>query len=490
MNGSRKSDKSVVSMKRANKFTGASVNAEAVEKRDLAEENLVQQNSFRAQRRAELQIALDRIRQKAAEDKEMQFTSLWHHVYNVDRLREAYYSLKRKASAGVDDVTWAEYGNDLEENLKDLSERLARGAYRAKPVRRVFISKTDGRQRPLGVPVLEDKIVQKSAVWVMNSIYEADFLGFSYGSRPSRSAHNALDAVTVGIERRKVNWVLDADISGFFDAMNHDWIIKFIEHRIADKRMVRHIKKWLNAGVLEDGVKTRSEEGAPQGGSASPLLANVYLHYVFDVWLQQWRLKHARGEVIAVRYVDDIIVGFQHRFDAERFLKEMKKRFLKFNLELHPTKTRLIEFGRFVKTNRNDRGDGKPETFDFLGFTHMCGEKRNGKFKVQRKTIGRRKRAKLAEIKQELKRRMHTPLPTQWKWLASVIIGHCRYYGVPGNRKSMDTFRTEVIKLWYKILRKRSQRDRTTWERVSRLANQYIPRVRIVHPYPSQRLRV
>jgi RNA-directed DNA polymerase len=490
MNGSRKSDKSVLSEKRRNKFAGAPVKAEAVEKRDLAKENSVQQNSFRAQYRAELQIALDRIRQKAAEDKGMQFTSLWHHVYNVDRLREAYYSLKRKASAGVDDVTWAGYGNDLEMNLKDLSERLVRGAYRAKPVRRVFINKSDGRHRPLGVPVLEDKIVQKSAVWVMNSIYEADFLGFSYGSRPLRSAHNALDAVTVGIERKKVSWVLDADISGFFDAMNHDWIIKFIEHRIADKRMVRHIKKWLNAGVLEDGVKTRCEEGTPQGGSVSPLLANVYLHYVFDVWLQQWRRKHARGEVIAVRYVDDIIVGFQHRSDAERFLKEMRERFLKFNLELHPVKTRLIEFGRFAKSNRNDRGDGKPETFDFLGFTHMCGVTRKGKFKVQRKTIGKRKRAKLAGIKQELKRRMHTPLPTQWKWLASVIVGHCRYYGVPGNRKAMDTFRTEVIKLWYKILRRRSQVDRTTWDRISRLASQYIPKVRTVHPYPSQRLRV
>jgi RNA-directed DNA polymerase len=490
MNDSRKSDKSVLSEKRRNKFSGAPVKAEAVEKRDLAEENLVQQNSFRTQHRAELQIALDRIRQKAAEDKEMQFTSLWHHVYNVDRLREAYYSLKRKASAGVDGVTWAEYGKDLETNLKDLSERLARGAYRAKAVRRVFINKSDGGQRPIGVPVVEDKIVQKSTVWVMNSIYEADFLGFSYGSRPSRSAHNALDAVTVGISRKKVNWVLDADVSGFYDAMNHDWIIKFVEHRIADKRMVRHIKKWLNAGVLEDGVKTRSEEGSPQGGSVSPMLANVYLHYVFDVWIQQWRSKHAKGDVIAVRYMDDIIVGFQHRFEAEQFLSEMKERFLKFNLKLHPVKTRLIEFGRFAKSNRNERGDGKPETFDFLGFTHMCSEKRNGKFKVQRQTIAKRKRAKLAEIKQEFKQRMHTPLPAQWKWLASVITGHCRYYGVPGNRKSMDTFRTEVIKLWYKILRRRSQKDKTTWERVSRLADQYIPKVRIVHPYPSQRLRV
>jgi RNA-directed DNA polymerase len=490
MDGSRKSDESVVPEKQSNKFVGAPVKAEIVEGRGLAKENLVQQNSDRTQCRAELQIALDRIRQKAAEDKEMQFTSLWHHVYNVDRLREAYYSLKRKASAGVDGVTWVEYGEDLECNLKDLSERLSRGAYRAKPVRRVFIDKSDGQKRPLGVPALEDKIVQKSAVQVLNSIYETDFLGLSYGSRPRRSAHNALDAVTVGIERKKVSWVLDADISGFFDAMNHDWIIKFIEHRIGDKRMVRHIKKWLNAGVLEDGKKIRSEEGTPQGGSISPLLANVYLHYVFDVWFQQWRRKHAKGDVIAVRYVDDIVAGFQHRSDAERFLIELKERFLKFNLKLHPTKTRLIEFGRFAKSNRNERGDGKPKTFDFLGFTHICGEKRNGKFKVQRKTIGKRQRGKLAEIKQEFKQRMHHSLPAQWKWLASVIVGHCRYYGVPGNRKAMDTFRTEIIKLWHKILRRRSQRDRTTWERVSRLASQHIPKVRIVHPYPNQRLRV
>ncbi len=411
-------------------------------------------------------------------------------MYNVDRLREAFFSIKKKAAAGVDGVTWAFYDENLEGNLLDLSGRLARGAYRAKPVRRVFIDKADGRKRPLGVPVLEDKIVQRSTVQVLNSIYETDFVGFSYGSRPRRSAHNALDAVTVGIERKKISWVLDADISGFFDAIDHEWLIKFIEHRIADKRVVRHIKKWLNAGVLVDGKKIHNESGTPQGGSISPLLANVYMHYVFDLWLQQWRKKHARGEIIAVRYVDDIVVGFQYKSDAVRFLEEMRTRFLKFKLKLHPEKTRLIEFGRFADLNRKERGDGKPETFDFLGFTHICGKQRNGKFKLVRQTIKKRQRGKLKEIKQQLKRRMHVPVPDQWKWLASVINGHCRYYGVPGNRKAMDVFRTEIIKMWHKSLRRRSQNDRTTWERVSRLANLHIPKVRIVHPYPRQRLCV
>jgi RNA-directed DNA polymerase len=491
MNDGGKSDKAVVPKKPPNNCCGAPQLAEEVEERALAEGNPRQQNRSRAQNREDLQSALNRIRQVASEDRKMRFTTLWHHVYNVDRLQEAYLSLKKKASAGIDGVTWAQYGEDLEGNLQDLSDRLRRGAYRAKPVRRVFIDKADGRKRPLGVPVLEDKIVQRSTVEVLNAVYEVDFMGFSYGARPRRGAHNALDAVAVGIEKRKVNWVLDADIRGFYDAINHEWLIRFVEHRIADKRVIRHIKKWLNAGVLEDGRRMRSEEGSPQGSSVSPLLANIYLHYVFDLWIQQWRRKESHGNVIVVRYMDDIIVGFQHKSEALQFLGEMRKRFSKFNLELHPEKTRLIRFGRFAEEDtRNKDGGRKPETFDFLGFTHVSFKKRNGKFMVLRRTKRKRLGAKLKEVKQELRRRMHEPVPVVGKWLASVVVGHAQYFGVPFNRRAIDTFRTEVIKLWHSTLKRRSQNDRTKWERVSRLANRYIPKVRISHPYPNQRLCV
>ena len=325
-------------------------------------------------RSPDLQSALERIRQVACRDKGARFTALWHHVYNVDRLREAYFSLKRNAAPGVDGETWQHYGEDLEGNLQELCTRLKRGAYRAKPVRRVYIPKADGRQRPLGVTALEDKVVQRAVVKVLNAIYESDFLGFSYGFRPGRNPHNALDALYVGIMRKRVNWMLDADIRGFFDAIDHEWLMKFVEHRIADQRVLRHIKKWLNAGVMEDGKRTQAEKGTPQGGSVSPLLANVYLHYVFDLWVHQWRKRHARGEVIIVRFADDFTVGFQYREDAERFLEELRERFQRFHLELHPEKTRLMEFGRYAAENRKRRGEGKPESFDFLGITHTCDQ--------------------------------------------------------------------------------------------------------------------
>jgi len=490
MNGNGKSDRPIVPKKLPNKGCGAPQSAEEVEGRGLAKGNPRQENRCRAQKREGLQSALTRIRQLAVSDSKLRFTTLWHHVYNIDRLRQAYFSVKRKASSGVDKVTWVQYGEELESNLQDLSDRLARGAYRAKPVRRVFIDKADGRKRPIGIPALEDKIVQRSTVEVMNCIYETDFLGFSYGSRPKRSAHNALDAVTVGIERKKVNWVLDADISGFFDVVDHEWLIKFVEHRIADKCVIRHIKKWLNAGVMENGKKTRSEEGTPQGGSISPLLANIYLHYVFDLWVQQWRKKQAHGDLIVVRYVDDIIVGFQHKFEAEQLLKDMRERFRKFNLELHPVKTRLIRFGRFADERGKRGGGSKPDTFDFLGFTHSCSKKRNGKFRVLRQTMRKRLGAKLIAVKQELRKRMHWPVPEVGKWLASVVTGHCRYYGVPYNRPAIDVFRTEVIKLWHKTLRRRSQKDRGNWDRTGRLVKRYIPTARIYQPYPNQRLCV
>jgi group II intron reverse transcriptase/maturase len=461
-----------------------------VEGRGRAKGNSRQQTRSRTQYRKDLQQALDRVRQAASRDRRLRFTTLWHHVYNVDRLREAYFNLKRDAAPGVDGQTWRLYRENLEVNLRDLAERLKRGAYRAKPVRRAYIPKTDGRQRPLGVTALEDKIVQRATVEVLNAIYETDFLGFSYGFRPGRSPHDALAALSVGIVERKVNWILDADIRGFFDAIDHGWLVKFIEHRIADQRVARHIKKWLNAGVLEDGKRTRMEEGTPQGGSVSPLLANIYLHYVFDLWIQQWRRTQARGEVIVVRFADDIVVGFQHRTDAERFLGDLRERYRKFNLELHPDKTRLIEFGRFAAGNRRGRDQGKPETFDFLGFTHSCSKTRNGKFTVLRQTMRRRLRAKLRELKLELRRRLHDPVPDVGGWLGTVVRGHTRYFGVPRNGPALRLFYRQVTWLWLRTLRRRSQKHRVTWARMRRLASRWLPSPRIVHPYPDQRLRV
>jgi len=439
---------------------------------------------------SDLQNARERIRQAASRDKGLQLTSLWHHVYAVENLHEAYFGLRRDAAPGMDGETWWHYGEDLEANLQDLSDRLARGAYRAKPVLRVHIPKGDGGQRPIGIPVLEDKIVQRAAVDVLNCIYETDFVGFSYGFRPGRGAHDALDALTVGIKTRNVSWVLDADICGFFDAIDHGYLIKFIEHRIADKRVVRHIKKWLNAGVLEDGNRVYMEEGTPQGGSISPLLANVYLHYVFDLWADQWRRKQGRGDVIIVRYADDFVVGFQNRADADDFLAELQERMRSFNLKLHPGKTRLLEFGRFAASNRKGRGDGKPETFDFLGFTHICGKTRKGRFTVRRKTMRKRMQGKLRELKRELWRRMHLPVRAVGQWLRTVLLGYYRYYGVPYNIRSLSAFRYQVIRLWLQTLRRRSQRDRTTWSRIYRLAEQCLPLPRIMHPFPEQRLRV
>jgi RNA-directed DNA polymerase len=441
-------------------------------------------------RSGDLPSASERMRQAARSDRKMRFTALLHHVYNLDTLREAYFRLKRDAAPGVDGQTWKAYGEALEENLRDLSGRLKRGAYRAKPVRRVYIPKPDGRQRPLGVPVLEDKIVQRATVTVLNAIYETDFLGFSYGFRPRRSQHNALDALYTGLLTRKVNWVLDADICGFFDAIDHGWLVKFVEHRIADRRVVRLIQKWLKAGVLEDGTRTRSEEGTPQGGSASPLLANIYLHYVFDLWVQQWRTKQARGDVIVVRYADDFIVGFQHKSEAERFLADLRERFRKFHLELHPDKTRLLEFGPFAAERRRRGGRGKPETFNFLGFTHICGKKRNGRYTVFRQTMRSRLQAKLNAVKAELRRRWHDPIPAVGRWLGRVVGGHTRYYGVPSNIRALAIFRFQVGRLWHRALARRSHKGRITWERMYRLMNHWLPPARICHPYPLRRLGV
>ena len=497
MNGPGKSDRPVVPEKssnktgRANHVIQAKPVAEGMEGRGLAKGNLPQQNASRTPSRTDAPSALERVRQAAGKDKKLRFTALLHHIYNLETLRMAYFRLKKEAAPGVDGETWRHYGEKLEENLQALSERLKRGAYRAKPVRRVYIPKADGRQRPLGVTALEDKIVQRAAVEVLNAIYETDFLGFSYGFRPGRSQHQALDALYTGLLTRKVNWVLDLDIKGFFDGISHEWLVKFIEHRIADRRVVRLIQKWLNAGVLEDGKRIRVEEGTPQGGSASPLLANVYLHYVFDLWVQAWRRKRAHGDVIVVRFADDIVVGFRDKADADQFRAELMERMKKFHLELHPEKTRLLEFGPFAINNRQRRGEGKPETFNFLGFTHICVKKRsNGMYTVLRQTIRKRLQTKLHEVKAELQRRMHDPIPEVGQWLRSVVGGHFRYYGVPMNQPALNAFRFQVSWLWYRTLSRRSQTGRIPLERLRRLVARWLPPTRSYHPYPLRRMGV
>jgi group II intron reverse transcriptase/maturase len=434
-----------------------------------------------------VQQALARVRQAAERDKGVRFTALLHHIYAVDTLREAYFRLKHDAAAGVDGETWAAYGEGLEERLQDLSERLKRGAYRARPVRRVYIPKGDGRQRPLGIPVVEDKVVQRATVAVLNAIYEPDFLDFSYGFRPMRNQHQALEALDRGLMTKTVRWVLDADLRGFFDAIDHAWLVTFVEHRIGDRRVVRLIQKWLKAGVLEDGAWAQSEEGTPQGGSISPLLANIYLHYVFDLWVARWERRQARGAMVVARWADDFIVGFEHRKDAEAFLEELRERLGKYGLELHPQKTRLIEFGRYAATNRRERGLGKPETFTFLGFTHACGRGRNGRFTVVRRTMRERLRAKLRAVKAELRRRLHEPIPAVGAWLASVVNGHARYYGVAGNLRALVRFRWAVVRQWRRTLARRSQTARVSWARMRRLIQHWLPPVTIHHSYASSR---
>lgn len=433
---------------------------------------------------------LEAVRQAAQRDRTTRFTALLHHV-TPELLAASFFALRRQAAPGVDGVTWDEYARGLYERIADLHARVHRGSYRAKPSKRAWIPKPDGRQRPLGIAALEDKIVQQAVKTVLEAIFEVEFLGFSYGFRPGRSQHNALDALWVGITQRKVNWVLDADIRGFFDAIDHEWLMKFVEHRIADRRILRLIRKWLRAGVSDDGEWSRTTVGTPQGSVISPFLANVFLHYVLDLWVKSWRERHAAGEVIFVRYADDFVMGFQHRSDAEHCLRELRGRLEKFGLELHPDKTRLIEFGRFAAERRSKRGQGKPETFSFLGFTHISGTTRMGTFTIKRKSIAGRMRAKLAEIKTQLRRRMHEPVSDMGKWLRSVVQGWFNYHAVPGNSPCLDQFRTQVQRLWLGVVRRRSQKGRHwTWDRMSRLIRYWLPRPRILHPYPNERLTV
>jgi group II intron reverse transcriptase/maturase len=482
-------------MKRTNKGAQPQHNgqppAESVEKRTVAEGNPEQATACGTQGLKGASSALDRVREAARRDAKQRFTNLLHHL-KVDLLRQAYGALKRDAAAGVDEMKWKEYGEGLEERLIDLQDRIQGERYRAKPSKRDWIPKPDGRKRPIGIAALEDKVVQKALVLVLQQIYEEDFLSFSYGFRPERSQHQALDTLYVAINRHKVSWVLDADIRSFFDTLDHAWLMKFVEHRVADPRILRLIRKFLRAGVSEDGQWSKTEVGTPQGAVISPFLANIYLHYVLDLWVHKWRSQRARGEVHIVRFADDFVLGFQYQSDARLFRIELQQRLAKFGLELHQQKTRLIEFGRFAAANREKRDEGKPETFDFLGFTHYCAKRRSdGRFTVRRKTIAKRLRAKLKDVRQKLRRKSHLPISMQGQWLRSVIRGHVNYYGVPGNFEALETFRREAVNAWLKALRRRSQKGRTlTWSRFGRWVGKWIPKVRIVHPYPNQRLCV
>ncbi len=480
-----KSDCAVVPVNQPNKEAKAS--AEVGEGRAQMKENIAQPNMLPTQSGKRMSQGLDGVRKAAKERKQERFTSLLHHL-NVALLRDSFYVLQRKASPGVDGMTWQEYETGLEVRLIDLHRRVHRGTYRAQPSRRVYIPKADGRQRPLGIAAVEDKIVQQAVVTILNQIYEVDFKGFSYGFRPGRSPHQALDALTVGIQRKKVNWILDADVLGFFDNLSHEWALKFIEHRVADRRILRLIRKWLKAGVSVDGQWSETNKGTPQGAVASPLIANVYLHYLFDLWADVWRRKVAKGDVIIVRYADDLVLGFQQRADAVRFLEEFEERLAKFGLELHPDKTRLIEFGRYAARDRKQRGEGKPETFNFLGFTHYCGQRHKTEtFTVWRITAKKRMVAKLKAIKAGLQRRKHDRTSQVGVWLRSVVTGYYQYHAVPGNIDQLRIFRSRVNRLWRNVLVRRSQRARKKWEKFTSVLERWIPPPRVLHPYPDTR---
>jgi group II intron reverse transcriptase/maturase len=491
--GHEKSDFAIIAVKPANKAEQPAAEqsaaeptaTEPVERRAETKGNAGQQSTYRAQSRASVSQALERIRRVAKERKKEKFTSLLHHI-SIDLLVEAFSELKQDAAPGIDGLTWRDYGQNLERNLENLHARVHRGAYRALPSRRTYIPKPDGRQRPLAIAALEDKIVQRATAAVLNAIYEEDFLGFSYGFRPGRSAHDALDALDVGINSTKVNWIVDADIRSFFDEISQEWLVRFLEHRIGDRRVICLIQKWLKVGVLEDGIVTASGRGTGQGSVISPLLANIYLHYVLDLWAERWRRREATGDMIIVRYADDFIVGFQHKVDAQRFLDEMRKRLQEFALSLHPEKTRLIEFGRFAARDRKERGLGKPETFNFLGFTFICGKSRTGKFQLKRKTRRDRMRAKLRMVKEEMRRRMHQPIPVQGNWLHKVVKGYFNYHAVPTNFRALVAFRAAIAKRWLRTLIRRSDTANLNWTRMNKLIDDWLPQPRILHPWPSQ----
>src|SRR6266478_2078561 len=487
MHGAEESDSVIVAVKPTNKAEQSV--AEPVGPRMETKGNADQQSTRRAQDRVRVSQALERVRQAARQRKKERFTSLLHHV-DPAMLRTAFYALKRDAAPGIDGMTWEAYEADLDRRIEELHARVKSGAYRASPSRRSYIPKEDGSKRPLAVAALEDKIVQRAVSAVLSAIYEEDFLGFSYGFRPKRSQHDALDALIVGISSRKVNFILDADIRSFFTEVSQEWVVRFLEHRIGDKRVIRLVQKWLRAGVLEDGIVTIEEKGTGQGSVISPLLANVYLHYVFDLWAERWRRREAAGDMIMVRYADDLVVGFQHESDARRFWDAMRERLREFSLSLHPDKTRLIEFGRFAAQNCKKRGLAKPETFKFLGFVLICGKSRRGDFQIQRKSRRDRTRAKLQEIKEGLRRQMHQPIPETGKWLGQIVAGYFAYHAVPTNSAAISAFRYHVIILWHRRLRRRSQRARLVWTQMAKLADEFLPKPRILHPWPSVRFAV
>src|SRR5215472_2108085 len=488
MNGTKKSDSSIVPAKPANKAERST--AELVEGGDGAKRNAELQSTVRTQSREAVAQAQARIRGAVTRNEKEKLTALLHHV-SIDVLRWAFFNIKKQAAPGVDGLTWVDYAADLDRNLTDLHARVHSGAYRALPSRRRYIPKADGKQRPLGIAAIEDKIVQAAVVTILTPIYEAEFLGFSYGFRPGRCQHDALVVLAYGIRARKINWILDADIRSFFDTISPEWLVRFIEHRIGDRRIIRLIQKWLKAGVLEGDQWIQTIEGTPQGAVASPLLANLYLHYVYDLWVQQWRKRRATGDMIVVRYADDTIVGFQHRREAERFLGDLKDRLAQFALSLHPEKTRLIEFGAYAAERRQSRGEGKPETFDFLGFTHYCGTRKDGAgFQLRRRTQRKRMRVKLKEITETLQRVRHRPIDEQGQWLGTVIGGYFAYFAVPTNTHMLSAFRAHISEQWFRSLRRRSQRHRLTWARMSRLIDRFLPPVRVQHPWPDQRFRV
>lgn len=483
-----KSDSLVVPEKLPNNGPGP---AEVMEERGLAKGNSEQLSAPRTQSRISALSGLPAVRQAARQDRRVKFTSLLHHV-TVELLRESFYNLKRDAACGVDGISWREYEQDLQEKLKTLHDKVHSGRYRAKPVRRVFVPKADGSERPLGVTALEDKIVQTAVVQVLNAIYEQNFLGLSYGFRPGRGQHDALDALSVGIQNSRVRWILDVDIRAFFDTIDHEWMMCFLQHRIADRRVLGLIARWLRTGVIENGKRIPAKQGTPQGAPISPLLANIYLHYVMDLWIRQWRGRTAQGEMIAVRYADDSVLGFEKREDAWSFRHALEARLAQFNLTLHPEKTRLLRFGWFAAEDCKKRGEGKPETFDFLGFTHFCSQTKNGMFVVGRTTISKRMRAMLKEIRAQLHKRRHEPVPVIGQWLSQLFRGYCNYYHVPGNTRRLDAFRREIIGAWRHALKRRSQRHRLNWERMTALARLFIPYPRELpmHPHPITRFGV
>lgn len=484
-NADEKSDKVILPVKSPNKEDRSS--AEAVEGRTLPEGNRGQTTVVRTQRRVATSSGLLAVRRAAQTRKDERFTALLHHI-TVDLLEQSYFALKRGSAPGIDGVTWQAYGNDLEQSLTDLHRRIHRGAYRARPARRTMIPKADGTERPLSILCLEDKIVQQAVVFVLEAIYEPEFLGFSYGFRPGRSQHDALDALSTGIYRKRVNWVLDADIQGFFDAMDHGWMMRFLQHRITDKRLLRLIRKWLRVGTIQNGQHVLSKQGTPQGAVISPILANVYLHYVFDLWAHRWRRQHATGDMIMIRYADDIVLGFEFEREARAFLAGLQERLREFGLKLHPDKTRLIQFGRWAIPDRKRRGLGKPETFDFLGFTHFCTcSRKNGAFVIGRKTIRTRMRAQLRFIQQELRRRMHASIGETGRWLRRVLQGYVNYFAVSGNLKALYVFFTQVRWYWRRVLKRRSQTAYLNWKHFVQRTACYFPVIRLLHPHPAAR---